>query len=66
MLPSPWVKMWSHAVACCVHKGAPMRDRSRGGRYRSGGVVDSILSTAQMNLWDSWDGEEENRPMRSP
>jgi hypothetical protein len=43
-----------------------MRDRSRGGRYRSGGVVDSILSTAQMNLWDSWDGEEENRPMRSP
>lgn len=58
--------MWSHAVACCVHRGARRCSSRRGGRYSSGGVVASIRSTAQMKRSDSSDGEDENRPMRSP
>lgn len=29
-------------------------------------MVASILSTAQINPWDSWEGDEEKRPIRSP
>ena len=43
-----------------------MRSSRRGGRQRRGGVVASIRSTAQMNFWDSREGDEEKRPIRSP
>lgn len=36
------------------------------GRYNRGVVVASIRSTAEINCWDSREGEGENRPILSP